>query len=101
MRFALPRLVLSLAAVGTLSACLQGIGDRCQLDSDCAGSPDTAFCAVPNGNRAAGGTCQMKGGVTADMSIVVVPAEMGIPDLAPPPDLFTPEAGTDGATGDR
>jgi hypothetical protein len=48
---------LAAVAVGVLlfaSGCLQGIGDRCNVDSDC----DSGYCALPTGSAQVGGTCQ-------------------------------------------
>ncbi len=37
-----------------LSSCKQGVGDRCQLDSDCE---NELVCCVSQEKRAAGGKC--------------------------------------------
>jgi hypothetical protein len=57
------RFVLGFALVScaTLTGCKQGVGDRCQVMSDC---DDGLICVLPNGGTAqAGGTCQPPGGV--------------------------------------
>jgi len=108
MRSPYRSLVLSLGLVTSLSGCKQGVGDRCQLSSDCDGYPNTTYCAVPMGNSANGGTCQPLTGSdlgtapdfsvttdsghpdmssTADMSM----QDLSMPDLATPDLLPTPD----------
>jgi hypothetical protein len=58
-----------------LSACRQGIGDRCQLDTDCA---DGLVCAlIHQDDRITGGTCAGTGGPDAAAGL----------DFSPPLDL--------------
>jgi hypothetical protein len=54
-----------LAPLCLASGCKQGVGERCQVQSDC---DDGLLCVLPaGGTPQAGGTCQMQGG-TADMA---------------------------------
>ncbi|HEX6839553.1 MAG TPA: hypothetical protein VF334_23410 [Polyangia bacterium] len=54
-----------LAPLCLASGCKQGLGERCQVQSDC---DDGLLCILPAGGLAqSGGTCQMQGG-TADMA---------------------------------
>ncbi len=53
------RVVLLLTLLLAVPACKQGVGDRCQLDSDCE---DGLFCDIPNsGSRQDGGKCLVIG----------------------------------------
>ncbi len=62
IRFAL---VSSLVVVlGGLAGCKQGVGDRCQVNSDCE---DDLICVLPvGGTPQSGGVCETTGG--ADMA---------------------------------
>ena len=102
MRSPYRSLVLSLGLVTSLSGCKQGVGDRCQLSSDCDGYPNTTYCAVPMGNSANGGTCQpLNGGdmaTTVDQSVAtdsghpdMTGTDLSMPDLAMPDLLPTPD----------
>ena len=57
-----------------LAGCKQGVGDRCQVMSDCE---DGLICVLPaGGTPQSGGTCQPQGGgqdagVTTDLPIAV------------------------------
>jgi hypothetical protein len=59
IRFALlSSLVLALSA---LSGCKQGVGDRCQVNSDCE---DDLICVLPvGGTPQSGGVCETTGGL--------------------------------------
>ena len=78
----------------SLTACRQGPGDRCQLNSDCQ---DNLLCALPvGGTPQSGGTCQANGLLdmtsTADF--------LSAPDLLPAtPDLSatSTDASSDGS----
>jgi len=60
-----------LAPLCLVAGCKQGVGDRCQVQSDC---DDGLLCVLQAGaTPQAGGTCQMQGGSGADMA---VPADM-------------------------
>ena len=69
MRFALILVFVSSAFFA--AGCKQGVGDRCQVMSDCE---DGLVCVLPaGGTPQAGGTCQPQGGgqdtgVTADLA---------------------------------
>jgi hypothetical protein len=71
--------LLPLALPFALAGCLQGAGDRCQVQSDCA---DGLICVLPpGGTPQSGGTCQPPAGLDASVG-----------DLLPPPDLtVTPD----------
>jgi hypothetical protein len=58
-RFAL---VSSLVVIlGGLAGCKQGVGDRCQVNSDCE---DDLICVLPvGGTPQSGGVCETTGGV--------------------------------------
>jgi hypothetical protein len=80
-------LFVSLAlGLGALAAgCKQGVGDRCQVDSDCQ---DNLVCVIPSGQSLAqGGSCQPTGSAV-DMSA----------DLTAGPDLAVPVDGGDDLT---
>ena len=62
IRFALVSSLLFLMAA--LSGCKQGVGDRCQVNSDCE---DDLICVLPvGGTPQSGGVCETTGGL--DMS---------------------------------
>jgi hypothetical protein len=74
---------LALACAGALAllpGCKQGVGDRCQIDSDCDDSANL-ICVIPSGGSAqSGGTCQprgsgLDGGISTDLA-------SSLPDLA-------------------
>ena len=74
-----------LAPLCLATGCKQGVGDRCQVQSDC---DDGLLCVLPaGGTPQAGGVCQMQGGTSTDMA--TTPSDMaGIgPDMTPPNDL--------------
>ncbi len=76
-----------LAPLCLAAGCKQGVGDRCQVQSDC---DDGLLCVLPaGGTPQAGGTCQTQGG-TGDMA-VTNPDLLGNPvnDMTgqPPADL--------------
>lgn len=78
---------LGMAALA-LAGCKQGVGDRCQVDSDC---DDTLVCVIPSGaSLAQGGSCQPIGTAT-DAGVD------GSTDAAAPPDMAVPgsDAGED------
>jgi hypothetical protein len=78
-----------LVALSPLAGCKQGVGDRCQVQSDCA---DGLQCVLPaSGSPQTGGTCQPPGGQDA-----------GLPDLLPTMDIsVAPDmTSTDGPSGD-
>ena len=60
--------VLALLAPLCLAAgCKQGVGDRCQVQSDC---DDGLLCVLPaGGTPQAGGTCQAPGTTGDDLSM--------------------------------
>jgi len=77
----LTAVVALLAPLCLVAGCKQGVGDRCQVQSDC---DDGLLCVLQAGaTPQAGGTCQMHGGSGADMA---VPADMTgvIVDMAGP-----------------
>ena len=79
-------IVLLLTSPLCLIGCKQGVGDRCQVQSDC---DDGLLCVLPaGGTPQAGGTCQMQGG-TGDMSVLSTDMAGVIVDMAgqPPADL--------------
>lgn len=68
--------VALLAPVFLVAGCKQGVGDRCQVQSDCN---DGLLCVLPaGGTPQAGGTCQQPGTTGADMT-VTVGADMASP----------------------
>jgi hypothetical protein len=71
----LRRLVLMLVVFPPLalaSGCAQGVGERCQVQSDCAAG---LLCVLPaGGTPQAGGTCQ--GGTDAGISDMAVPLDL-------------------------
>ena|SRR5438105_3398491 len=91
---------LPLLLASAVAGCQQGVGDRCQLDSDCQTG---LLCVIPAGGSVAeGGTCQMPGtgldgGEDAAVEVpdMAVPPDLtgadmsALPDLVTPPDLVT------------
>jgi hypothetical protein len=67
-----------------LAGCKQGVGDRCQVESDC---DDGLICVLPaGGTPQSGGTCQPSN-IGQDASITDFSV---VPDLTvPAPDLAT------------
>jgi hypothetical protein len=65
------RLTLVIALTAPLllaSGCKQGIGDRCQVQSDC---DDGLLCSLPNsGSVQSGGTCQAPTSGATDMAVL-------------------------------
>jgi hypothetical protein len=82
--------VLALAAPLLLFAgCKQGVGDRCQVQSDC---DDGLLCVLQAGaTPQAGGTCQMPG-TGADMAATTGSDMAGAPpaDMLSSPNDLTP-----------
>jgi hypothetical protein len=73
---------LGLLALLSLSGCKQGVGDRCQVNSDCQ---DGLTCVLPpNGSPQTGGTCQPPGGI--DASVDLLPTGDGGPTDGAPSD---------------
>lgn len=80
-------LSLLLGTLPALTACRQGINERCQVDSDCRSDLQ---CVLPaGGNVQEGGTCQPRGTVDA-----TIPAEGGAGDGG------TTDQGTEGGVAD-
>jgi hypothetical protein len=72
-------LAVGLVAAPLLAGCKQGVGERCQVQSDCN---DGLLCVLPAGaTPQSGGTCQESQGATLDMA---TPVET---DASVPPDL--------------
>ncbi len=67
-RFSL--LGLTFAALSLFSACKQGPGERCQIDSDC---DDNYYCLLNGSNRAEGGTCVSSLPMLTDLSMPSTP----------------------------
>jgi hypothetical protein len=73
------------APVAFATGCAQGVGDRCQVQSDCA---TNLICVLPaGGTPQAGGTCQPEntadGGLSTDMAFTAdmhVPVDMSMHD---------------------
>ena len=76
-----------LAPLCLAAGCKQGVGDRCQVQSDC---DDGLLCILPVGSTAqAGGTCQMQGGTSFDLATTQSTDMAGIgPDMTPANDLM-------------
>jgi hypothetical protein len=56
-----------LAPLCLAAGCQQGVGDRCQVQSDCQ---DGLLCVLPaGGTPQAGGTCQAPGTGGSDMTV--------------------------------
>ncbi|MDB4969299.1 MAG: hypothetical protein JWN44_4988 [Myxococcales bacterium] len=63
------------------AGCKQGIGERCQVMSDC---DDGLNCVLPAGGTAqAGGTCQMPNSGNSDMAadMTAVPSDLSHVDM--------------------
>jgi hypothetical protein len=77
-----------LASLGLVAGCLQGVGQRCQVQSDCE---DGLLCILPAGaSPQAGGTCQSTNTAIADLSVATTVDMTGVStDLAgqPPVDM--------------
>ena len=59
--------LVAVTVVPLLASCKQGIGDRCQVISDC---DDGLICVyLAGGMFRTGGTCQPAGGAPSDMSL--------------------------------
>jgi hypothetical protein len=79
-------LSLLLGTLPALTACRQGINERCQVDADCRSDLQ---CVLPaGGNIQEGGTCQPRGTVDATIP----------PDGAG--DAAATDQGAEGGTGD-
>jgi hypothetical protein len=82
----LGRLALVVVAPVGLAACLQGEGERCQVQSDCGSVNGTQLICVlpPGGSPQTGGVCQLPGEFSGDMSVVdmamPVTRDMRMPD---------------------
>ena len=75
-----------LAPLCLVAGCKQGVGDRCQVQSDCQ---DGLLCVLPaGGTPQAGGTCQQPGGAS-DMSVTNTDMPGAVQDMTgvPPNDL--------------
>jgi len=78
-----------LSAPLSLGACRQGVGERCQVTSDC---DDGLLCVLPaGGTPQSGGTCSTSGG-SSDMTATDVDMTMAEPPdmTATPDDLVSP-----------
>jgi hypothetical protein len=74
------RLLAALVLISPLAlwGCSQGVGDRCQVDSDCQ---DGLRCILaPTATPQTGGTCQMPGSLVADMSLPSAPVDQSTTD---------------------
>jgi hypothetical protein len=85
-------LALGLSAFA-FAGCKQGVGDRCQVDTDC---DDTLVCVIPSGaSLAQGGSCQPVGTTTDGGSDGATSPDAG-EDMA----MSTGDGGEDMATAD-
>lgn len=105
-RFALCLLLAS----PILAGCKQGLGERCQVDSDCDEGQNLK-CVLPQGGSAAeGGLCQQNTVAAPDMTVVTQDSavaqdlsqtggqdQAGATDLTPLMDLLA----ADGGAGDQ
>lgn len=81
-----------LAPLCLATGCQQGVGNRCQVQSDCE---DGLLCVLPAGaTPQAGGTCQQQGIGAADMT-VVTGADLSSTDMAGQPPVDMAQATTD------
>ena len=71
------------ALVPGIAGCKQGIGERCQQDSDCA----SGICSKSDPR-----VCQGNGS-GIDMTQIDAELPIDAPDAAPPPPLDAPDAG--------
>ncbi|HXU74872.1 MAG TPA: hypothetical protein VN947_36505 [Polyangia bacterium] len=87
----LTAVVALLAPLCLVAGCKQGVGDRCQVQTDC---DDGLLCVLNAGaTPQAGGTCQMPNTTGADMASPVSTDMAGIgPDMVPPSDMTPPLA---------
>jgi hypothetical protein len=80
IRFAFVASFVGLIALVGLAGCKQGVGDRCQVNSDCE---DDLICVLPvGGTPQSGGRCESTGGV--DMTAAndfAAPADLSGADL--------------------
>jgi hypothetical protein len=54
----------------TSSGCKQGVGDRCNVNSDCDDSQNLICVRPPGGTAQSGGVCQPQGGLPSiDMAV--------------------------------
>jgi hypothetical protein len=68
------------ASLSLLPGCKQGVGDRCQTNSDCDDSQNLICVIQSGGSQQSGGTCQppgagLDGSINVDLS-------SSVPDLA-------------------
>lgn len=82
----LTAVVALLAPLCLATGCKQGVGDRCQVQTDC---DDGLLCVLNAGaTPQAGGTCQMPNAVGPDMAMPVSTDMAGIgPDMSTPFDM--------------
>jgi hypothetical protein len=81
-----------LAPLCLAAGCQQGVGDRCQVQSDCK---DGLLCVLPaGGTPQAGGTCQAPG-TGGDMSVTFGPDLAAHGDIGAPPNDLTMSTSTD------
>jgi hypothetical protein len=74
-----------LAPLCLAAGCKQGVGDRCQVQSDC---DDGLLCVLPaGGTPQAGGVCQMPGSGIGDMAATSTDMAGVVSDMTPPNDL--------------
>jgi hypothetical protein len=66
--------------LGFVPACKQQLGDRCQINDDCA---DGLYCELSGNTPATGGTCKEINPAIADLTIIPGP------DMAQPEDMST------------
>ena len=88
----LPRLALLFALAAPLSlaaGCQQGVGDRCQVQSDCQ---DGLICVLQAGaTPQSGGTCEQPTSTGADIAMPATPMDLTgvIQDMTTPADLVS------------
>jgi hypothetical protein len=80
--------MMMVASLGMLGACKQGVGDRCQVQSDC---DDGLLCVLPaGGTPQSGGTCQMSGAgldMTTSTDMTASTDMTSAPDMTVPVDM--------------